>query len=149
MSSLRTQIGNALAAQILAAIPTLKYCKAGEKPKITTGDFNEFELPAVQIIGGIDTNKHEMARGRKLWNLMVEIIIGPIAATDYQPTQADLWDLMETAEQAIMAVPKLGIPSVIHVHLLGSEPDLALLLPMISGRIDIAVEYYQSLVGPC
>jgi hypothetical protein len=47
MSSLRTQIGDALAAQILAAIPTLKYCKSGERPKITAGDFNEFELPAV------------------------------------------------------------------------------------------------------
>lgn len=149
MSSLRTQIGNALAAQILAAIPTLKYCKAGERPKITLGDFSEFELPAVQIIGGGDTNKHERSRGRKFWNLMVEIVIGPIAATDYLPTQSDLWDLMEVVEQAIMAIPQLGISKVIHVHLLGSEPDLVLLTPLFSGRIEIAVEYYQDLVGPC
>jgi hypothetical protein len=149
LSSLRTQIGDNLAAQILAAIPTLNYCKSGERPKIIAGDFNEYELPAVQIIGGADSNTHEKSRGRKMWNILVEVVIGPIAATDYLPTQRDLWDLMELIEQAIMSQPRLGIASVIHVHLLGSEPDLALLTPLFSGRIEIAVEYYQSLVGPC
>lgn len=146
---MRTQIASAIASQISAAIPSLKYCVAGGRPKITTGDFSEFELPAVQVIGGADNNTHEQRRGRKLWTLMVEVVIGPIAATGYVPTQSDLWDLMELVEQAIMSTPKLGLQSVIHVHLLGSEPDITLLAPLFSGRIEITVEYYQALVGPC
>lgn len=149
MSSIRTQIAEALEAQIIAAIPTLKYCKAGARPKIISGDFNEYELPAVQIIGGSDTNLHEKHRGRKTWNILVEVVIGPIAATGYVPDQKELWDLMELLEQAIMSDPKFGLASVVHCYLLGSDPDLALLTPLYSGRIEIAVEYYQALVGPC
>lgn len=149
MSSMRTQVGDALEAQIFAMIPTLKYCKSGERPKITTGDFNEFELPAVQIIGGADINMQEGRRGRKTWSILIEIVIGPITSAGYVPIQRDLWDLMELVEQAVMSNPKLGLAPVIITRLVGSEPDLALLTPLFSGRIEIEVDYYQTLVGPC
>lgn len=149
MASHRTQIADQIQAQIAAAIPELRYCAAGQRPKIVGGDFNETELPAVQIIGGGESNIHEVKQGRKTWRVLVEVVIGPIAFEGYEPIERDLWDLMERIERAVMAKPKLSLAFVVQARLIGSEPDLALLHPLFSGRLEFEVEYKQPLVGSC
>jgi hypothetical protein len=110
-------------------------------------DFQDFELPAAQIIDLSDDNIHERTRGKKTWNITIEIVVGPtVSAT---PSQGALWDLLETIEQALFQLPNLGLSEVIHMRLLGSTTDLHILMPLYTARIDLQVDYYQTLVSPC
>lgn len=145
MASMRTQI----AAEIVSVITAMTDYKwvSHETIKLLATDFQEFELPAAQVIDLGDDNIHERTRGKKTWNLTIEIVIGP--KTGYVPKQTDLWDLVEKTEQALFSDPKLGIPDVIHMRLLGSTTDLHILQPLYTARIDLQVDYYQSLVRPC
>jgi len=145
MTSIRTDIATALAAKI-ATLTTVKTVNI-DPIRLAASDFNEYQLPAVQIIDTQETNVHEMVRGRKTWNLGIEIIIGPTTLT--VPRQTDLWDLMESIEQKIFEDPKLGDPNVIHMKLIGSMTDLHLLSPLYIGKIDVQIDYYQALVRSC
>jgi hypothetical protein len=110
-------------------------------------DFQDFELPAAQIIDLSDDNIHERTRGKKTWNITIEIVVGPtVSAT---PSQGALWDLLETIEQALFQLPNLGLSEVIHMRLLGSTTDLHILMPLYAARIDLQIDYYQTLVSPC
>jgi hypothetical protein len=131
--------------QLVMDVKTIGY----DRIRLLEFDFDEWELPAVQILDGEETNTHEMKRGRKSWPLTVEIVIGPIQGTQYQPTQKDLWDLIEDIEKSVMQSPKLGLATVIQVKLFGSSTDQGVLRPYFSGRINFIVDYYQELVGPC
>jgi hypothetical protein len=145
MTSLRTDIANSLAAKI-ATLSTIKTVNI-DPIRLAASDFSEFELPCVQIIDSQETNLHEQVRGKKTWNLSIEIIIGPSSSS--VPRQTDLWDLMEAIEQIIFEDPKLGEPSVIHARLIGSMTDLHLLSPLYIGKIDLQIDYYQALVRSC
>jgi hypothetical protein len=147
MSSIRSQISDALIAriQLVLDVKTIGF----DRVKMLEFDFSEWELPAVQIIDGDETNVHEMKRGRKSWPVTIELVIGPKIETQYQPTQKDLWDLVEDIEKSIMQAPKLGLATVIQVKLLGSNTDQGLLNPFYSARINFVIDYYQELVGTC
>ncbi len=145
MSSLRAQI----AEKIITVINASGYFKwaSHETIKMLASDFQEYELPALQLIDLGDDSVHERTRAKKTWNLTLEIVIGP--KTNYVPKQTDLWDLLEITEQALFYDPKLGIDEVIHMKLLGSTTDLHILQPLYTARIDLQVDYYQALVRPC
>lgn len=145
MTSIRTDIASALATKI-STLTTIKTVNV-DPIRLAASDFNEFELPVVQIIDTQETNIHEQVRARKSWNLGIEVIIGPTSLT--VPRQTDLWDLMESIEQKIFEDPKLGISNVIHMSLIGSMTDLHLLTPLYIGKIDIQIDYYQPLVRSC
>lgn len=145
MASIRTQIAEKLIT-VIQAMGDYNWA-SHETIKLLASDFQEFELPAAQIIDLGDDSVHERTRAKKTWNLTVEIVIGP--KTNYVPKQTDLWDLVEETEQALFADPKLGIEEVIHMRLLGSTTDLHVLQPLYTARIDLQVDYYQSLVRPC
>lgn len=147
MASVRSQIMDAIITrvQLVMDVKTIGY----DRIRLLEFDFDEWELPAVQILDGEELNIHEMKRGRKSWPLTVEIVIGPIQASQYQPTQKDLWDLIENIEKSVMQSPKLGLATVIQCKLLGSSTDQGVLRPYFSGRINFTVDYYQELVGPC
>jgi len=146
MPSMRSQIADELLNR-LALVPDFQY-RSFDTVKILASDFAEWEVPAVQIIDLGETVQHERNRVRKDWNLSVEIVMGP-TKEGQQPTQKLLWDLMELTENTVWAVPNLGIPGVIHMILLGTSTDLHLLPGFYTGRIDMAVAYYQHLVSPC
>lgn len=145
MASIRSDICDALTAR-LALVGDFKYIEF-DKVRLLGQDFQEFELPACQIIDLGEANVHEVRRGRKTWTIVIEMLIGPNGLT--KPTQKNLWDLMEKTENKLFEDPKLGIANVIHMKLLGSATDLHLMEPLYSGRIEITVDYYQNLVGPC
>lgn len=143
--SVRTKISNALLAR-LDLVTELKY-KAFDSVKLMATDFQEWEIPAVQAIDLAEIITHEMRRAKKSWNLVLEVIVGPTSSDT--PDQRDLWDLMETIERQLWAVPNLGLSEVIHMQLLSTSTDLHLLKPFYLGRIELAVLYYQPLVGDC
>jgi len=145
MSSIRRQIAEAIIDR-LDTVTSLKW-KSYEIIKMKAQDFQDFELPAAQIIDLSDDNQHERTRGKKTWNITIELVVGPTVSTS--PSQGDLWDLLETVEQALFALPNLGITEVIHMRLLGSTTDLHILQPFYTARVDLQVDYYQVLVSPC
>lgn len=144
-TSLRTTIALKLLER-LDLVTSLKV-KTFDRPKLMIQDFAEWELPGVQLIDGAETSVPEHLRAKKTWNIFIEVVIGP--TDQYSPKQSDLWDLMQEIEQRVFEAPKLNLGPVIALRLLGSSTDLALLAPLYSGRIEIAVDYYQPLVGNC
>jgi hypothetical protein len=145
VSSLRSDIADAIIAR-LALLPDIKSASF-DTVRLQANDFQDWELPAVQIIDLGEVVIHEMKRARKSWQLVVEIILGPQATTT--PTQKTLWDLMETVERHLWETPNLGISGVIHMILTGTSTDLHLMQPYYLGRLEMQVDYYQPLVGTC
>jgi hypothetical protein len=145
MPSMRSQIADALLARI-ALVTDFEYKKFDEV-RLAAGDFQDYELPAAQIIDLGEVVVHEQRRAKKNWQLAIEIIIGPDQAAT--PTQKDLWDLMETTERKIFEKPNLGIAGVLHMHLIATSTDLHFMKPWYVGRLEIQVEYYQALVDVC
>lgn len=143
--SIKSSISAAILTK-LDSVAALKH-KSFDLIRLTSADFQEWELPAVQIIDLSEANVHEMRQAKKQWTLALEVIVGPLAAST--PKQTDLWDLMETIENTLFTSPNLGIPGVIHMQLLGSSTDLHFMLPYYLGRIEILVEYRQPLLGAC
>ena len=144
--SVKSAICDAMLAR-LALMTEWKY-KSFDLVKLESADFATNELPAIQMIDLGEINTHEMRRGKKQWNVVLEIIIGP-DGVNTPPTQKDLWDLMQKTEETLWAVPNLWLPTVTQMVLLGSSTDLHLLTPLYLGRIEMLIEYYQPLVGSC
>jgi hypothetical protein len=147
MASRQTEIIQALVS-ILSTMPEVKTINY-DRIKLLASDFSEYELPVLQIIDMAEDSQHEKGRALKTWNISIEIVIGPIAATSYVPTQTDLWDLRELVERKIWADPKLGLSYVIQCLLLGSSTDLHILQPLYTARLDFQIIYYQPLVSYC
>jgi hypothetical protein len=143
--SIRSKIADALMAR-LALVTDLKY-RAFDTVRLQASDFADYEIPAVQIIDLAELTTHEQRRGKKEWNLVIEVIIGPTEAEAV--TQQKLWDLMQLIEETIWEVPNLGLTDVIHAKLLTTSTDLHLMAPFYLGRIELSVLYYQPLVGTC
>lgn len=146
MSSKRRQIADSIVQQIGANVPELKLVNF-DKIKILAEDFQDWEIPACQLIDNYEQNQHQIRRGLRSWNLALEVVIGPTETA--QVSQAALWDLVEKIEQAIFVDPRFGLNFVVHAKLLGTETDLHLLEPFYTARIDLAIDYYQPLVGEC
>lgn len=154
LSSMKSKIADRLLAIINGMTGVYKYT-AFDFVKLTSADFKDYELPACQIIDNGEANLHEQSRGRKTWNLLVEIVVGPTA--ELPVSQKDLWDLMQATERALFTDPQLGIDrsgleagsSIIQMTLVGSSTDLHFMTPYYLGRLELAVEYYQPLVRPC
>lgn len=145
MSSMKSQIASALLTK-LSSVTALKY-RAFDSIKLLSSDFQEWELPAVQIIDLGEQNIHEVRQAKKQWTLAIELVMGPLSGST--PTQSDLWDLMEVIENNLFETPNLGVTGMIHMHLLGSSTDLHFMLPYYLGRIELLIEYRQPLLGAC
>lgn len=145
MPSVRSKIADALVAR-LDLVTALKV-KSFDVVRMQASDFQDWELPAAQVIDLAEVATHEMRRKKATWNLVLELIVGP-TATD-AVTQKTLWDLMQTVEETLWAVPNLGLQEVIHMKLLTTSTDLHLMAPFYLGRIELSVDYYQPLVGEC
>lgn len=145
MTSRRTEIATAL-KNVVSGITGITKVSFDEVKLLAT-DFQEFELPAIQIIDMAEDNVHEMGRGLKTWNISLEIVIGPKA--NYVPIQSDLWDILELLETNLFKDPKLGLQYVTQMTLLGTTTDLHILRPLYTARMDLQVSYYQILVRQC
>ena len=144
--SIESDIVNKIVSIVDDDVPSINYVSF-DKIKLATDDFAAHELPAVQIWDNGMLITHERGRVRKDWNLSLELIMKSefTGAVD----QKSLFELRREVEQALWAQPNLGIPGVIHMLYTGNISDLHLLEPFYIARIDITVQFYDSLVGSC
>lgn len=118
-----------------------------DRVRVLVADFNEGELPAAQIIDQSETVLHEQNRARKSWNLTIEVVMKQ--TVDRFVNQQSLWNLIYQIERKLFEEPNLNIPGVLHMRYLQNATDLHLADPYYTARIDIVVEYYESLVREC
>jgi len=116
--------------------------------KLAMSDFEDWELPAIQVIDQGELVTHEMGRARKEWDVAVELVMK--SSETGEVFQKDLFDLQYKVERNIWQDPNLGgTTGVIDCKYLGSQTDLHMVKPMFYCRIDIQIRYYDPLVSDC
>jgi len=142
-SQILTKIVSILETLIPADIKTVNY----QVIKIADGDFEEWELPAIQLIDQGEIVEHEQGRARKTWDIVLEILLKTTVAG--QVNQQTMFDLQNLVERKLWENPQIGIPGVIDLKYNGSATDLHLLSPLYYCRMDFTVRYYDALVSDC
>jgi len=143
--SIESAIVDAIVAKV-AAVPGITTV-AFDEVKISFDDFQETELPAVQIWDNGQIIKHENRRVRVDWAMSLELIMkSDIAGV---VIQKDLFEKRREIQLTLFARPNLDIPGVIHMVYVGNISDLHFLKPYYIARLDIIVQYYDELVGTC
>jgi len=134
---------------ILTTDPSLSELKSVsfDKIKLAIGDFDEFELPAIQLWDNGQVPKHEKGRILVDWNLSLELIMKSDITGIVD--QKGLFELRRKVQLALWNNPNLGIPGVVHLVYTGNVSDLHLLEPYYIARIDFAVKFYDNLTGSC
>jgi hypothetical protein len=140
--SMKTLIAEAIMAR-LETVAGVKY-KNFDIVKLLASDFQDHELPAIQLIDLNESVEHEQRRAKKTWTIALEVVLKPNEFGT--KSQKDLWDLCYLIERTLWQFPNLGVPGVIHLRYLGSQTDLHLLAPFYFARLDFDVLYYQPLV---
>ena len=143
--SIESDIADAIVA-VVTAVPGIKSVNF-DKVLLTTSDFRDFELPAVQLWDVAQTIQHERGRILVSWSLSLELIMKSL--TSGEVIQKDLWELRRTIQLALWANPNLGIPGVVHLVYSGNVTDLHTVEPYYISRIDFDVQYYDNLTGSC
>lgn len=116
--------------------------------KMAMSDFEDWELPAIQVIDQGEIVTHEMGRARKEWDIAIELVMK--SSETGEVFQKDLFDLQNKVELNIWQDPNLGgTTGVIDCKYLGSASDLHMVKPMFYCRIDIQIRYYDPLVSDC
>jgi len=149
MAGFKAQIADALKSRVEGVTIAGGYSHdigvvSFDKVKINISDYQDFELPAVQIIDLSATVNHEMSRSRTQWFLAVEICMRTTEELGVVD-QKELWDLEESVKRAIMEDPKLGLNYVTSVTLIDSVTDLHMLDPNYISTIGVQVEYYEPI----
>jgi len=142
-SQILTKIVSILETLIPNDIKTVNY----QIIKIADGDFEEWELPAIQLIDQGEIVEHEQGRARKTWDLVLEILLK--TTVEGQVNQQTMFDLQNLIERTLWENPQIGIPGVIDLKYNGSQSDLHLLSPLYYCRMDFTVRYYDALVSTC
>ena len=140
--SMKTLIAEAIMAR-LETVAGVKY-KNFDIVKLLASDFQDHELPAIQLIDLNESVEHEQRRAKKTWTIALEVVLKPNEFGT--KSQKDLWDLCYSIERTLWQFPNLAVPGVIHLRYLGSQTDLHLLAPFYFARLDFDVLYYQPLV---
>jgi hypothetical protein len=110
-------------------------------------DFNESDIPAIQIIDVGLSSEHEKVRAKKRWSLAIEVVL---RSTMTEPaSQVKLWDLEQEVLRRLFSDANLGIKGVIQMEFRGSATDLHLLEPYYFTRLDVDVMFYENLTGEC
>lgn len=140
--SMKTLIAEAIMAR-LETVAGVKY-KNFDIVKLLASDFQDHELPAIQLIDLNESVEHEQRRAKKTWTIALEVVLKPNEFGT--KSQKDLWNLCYSIERTLWQFPNLAVPGVIHLRYLGSQTDLHLLAPFYFARLDFDVLYYQPLV---
>lgn len=142
---MKTKISRRL-VELISSIGRINYISF-DQIKLLASDFNESEIPGVQIIDVGLTSIHEQVRAKKTWSLAIEIVL---RSTDAEPaSQTKLWDLENQVLRKIFSDPNLSIKGVISMDFKGSATDLHLLEPYYFSRLDIDIMFYEDLTGTC
>jgi len=114
---------------------------------LSTSDFRDHELPAVQIWDVAQSVQHQRGRILVNWAMSLEIIMKSLETGAVN--QRTLWDLRRQIQLALWNEPNLNIPGVVHLIYSGNITDLHLIEPFYIARIDFDVQFYDDLTGSC
>lgn len=142
-------IESTIADAILAAVSTVTTVKTVnfDRVLLTTADFRDFELPAVQLWDIGQFIEHQRGRILVTWSISLELVMK--STTAGAVVQKDLWELRRLIQLALWAQPNLGIPGVVHLVYTGNITDLHSIEPYYISRLDFDVKYYDDLTGSC
>jgi len=115
-----------------------------DRVKLNIAEYEDWELPAVQLIDLSKLFRHEMSRSASQWFIAVELCLRTTEELGVVD-QRTLWDLMEDIIRAIMAEPKLGLPFVQHCRLVDEITDLHLQEPNYTATIGLEVLYHEPI----
>lgn len=143
---MKSKIADALLAR-LATVPGLRSFDF-DKVRLLSHDFNDLEIPAVQLIDIGESGVHEHSRLKKNWRVSLELVLKE--DEHKKVNQQDLWNFGYKIERILWAEPvNLGIPGVIQLTYIGSATDLHLVRPYYISKLDFDVVYYEDLVKEC
>lgn len=151
MSGYKSQIAAKLKTAIESVTVANGYSKtvktvSFDRVKINIAEYQDFELPAVQIIDLSSTINHERSRSLTSWFLVVEICMRTTTGLGIIDQKA-LWDLQEDIVRAIMAKPKLDLNFVVHAKIIDEVTDLHLSDPNYIANIGIEIMYYEPITS--
>lgn len=112
--------------------------------RLNISDYNDYEIPAVQIIDLSSNVNHEMTRSKTSWFLTLELCLRSTLNVGIV-NQESLWDLQEDVIRAIMVNPKLGLNFIVSVNIIDSLTDLHLEQPNYIANIGLEVMYYEPI----
>ena len=143
----KSQIADALVARInLVTVANgytmdVKYVKF-DKIKLNIQDYQNHELPAVQLIDLSKNFEHSMSQSESKWFIAIEMVM---RTTEQLGTvdQKSLWDFEEDVMRSIMKVPRLGLSFVRHVKLVDAQTDLHLHEPNYVATLGIEILYRE------
>lgn len=131
---------------ISAAVPGINYAKFDEV-KLAIDDFEDHEIPAIQLWDNGRSGKHSQGRILYNWSLSLELIMRS-QTTDVVDQKA-LFEKMREIKLALWDKPNLLIPGVVQLNYVAEVTDLHLLKPNYIGRLDFEVQFYDELVSAC
>lgn len=145
----KREISNALVARIELVTKANNYSQdiqvvAFDKVKLNIADYENHELPAVQLIDLSALYEHQISQSKTSWQIAVEICMRTTEGLGIVD-QGQLWDLQEDVVRSIMKVPNLGISYVLHVKLLDALTDLHVLEPNYIATVGLEVLYYEPI----
>ena len=112
--------------------------------RLNISDYNDYEIPAIQIIDLSSNVNHEMTRSKTSWFLTLEICLRSTLTLGVI-NQEKLWDLQEDIIRAIMIDPRLGLNFVVSVKIIDSLTDLHFEQPNYIANIGLEIEYYEPI----
>ena len=139
-------IADKIKTTIETGVPEINYVSF-DKIKLSTTDFRDFELPAVQIWDLAQQIQHQMGKILVTWSLSLEIIVK--STEEGLVNQKSLWVLRHKVQKALWEKPNLEIPNVVHMLYSSNITDLHLVEPNYISRMDFDVIYYDNLTGTC
>lgn len=144
--SLESEICDKIISTIQSEVPEIKYVSF-DKIKLSTSDFRDFELPAVQIWDVAQSAEHQRGRILITWSISLELIMK--SNETGVASQKDLWELRRKIQLALWKKPNLEIPGVVHLRYNSNITDLHLVEPYYIARLDFDVIFYDNLTGSC
>lgn len=115
-----------------------------DKIRLNIADFQDYELPAVQVIDLSKLFSHVQSRSKSSWVLAIQICMRTteqIGVVD----QKSMWDLQEDLIRAIFQNPNFGLSYVLHAKLIDEATDLHLQPPNYVGTIGLEILYHEPI----
>jgi hypothetical protein len=137
MAGFKAQIADALKTSIEAVTIANGYSHdvgivSFDRIRLNIADYQDFELPAVQIIDLSTIPNHEMSRSRTQWFLALELCMRTTEELGIVDQQ-ELWDFEESVSYVTSAT------------LIDGATDLHMLEPNYISTIGLQVEYYEPI----
>lgn len=140
---IKRQIFEALATRL----STLAWVKlvSWEKVRLTESDFQDHEIPCIQMYDTGALNTHQGGRVEARMGIIVELVLKQ--TTSMVVNQGILFDYVEEIEQLIGGQIDLGVAGVLHLRYVSDNTDLHTINPFYYASLEFEAIYLKSFTG--